>query len=212
MVHRHDDPVGGQSVRDADHGGDVQDDTHTLGQGAQRCFCGLPVRWVIHEVTVDVERIMRGHGSRKVRPRVRGCHRLGSLCGDEGTFGSAIDQSNAEAVVHPLHSGTGVDDSFAREGLLDQRGVGALADWTEGDGLGPHAACRHERVQTATHMGSLVGHPLGVGSVELRRHREYTVHEDLPHEDDAARRVLAVGGSMIAGDMRFCGVVVPRFL
>ena len=120
MVHRHDDPVGGQSVRDADHGGDVQDDTHTLGQGAQRCFCGLPVQWVIHEVTVDVEHIMRGHGSRKVRPRACGCHRLGSLCGDEGTFGSAVDQSNAEAVVHPLHSGTGIDDSFAREGLLDQ--------------------------------------------------------------------------------------------
>ena len=34
MVHRHDDVVGGKIGRDTDHGGDVEEDAHALGQDA----------------------------------------------------------------------------------------------------------------------------------------------------------------------------------
>ena len=49
VVHRDDDVVRGQPLRDPDDGRDIQEDVHTLGEGAQRRLCGLAVRGVVHE-------------------------------------------------------------------------------------------------------------------------------------------------------------------
>ena len=188
VVHRHDDPVGGQPIWDTDHGGDVQDDTHALGQDVQRRFRGLTVRGVIHQIAVDVEHVARTHGAHEVSPRARGCRRLGTLRGDEGALARAVRKRDAEPVVNGCDAWPEVRDPLARQRRLDERGVRTVTDWAEGDGLGPHASGRHEGVEAAAHVHSLVDgpHVAARGGQSLAAHGE--VHEDLPHEDDAARR------------------------
>jgi hypothetical protein len=77
---------------------------------------------------------------------------------------------------------------------LDQRGVGARSDRAEGDGLGPHTTCRHERVEATTHVHSLVDGPYVTSWPRkgVAAHRE--VHEDLPHEDDPSHPGIGVRG------------------
>ena len=187
VVHRHDDVIGGQLLWDPDDWGDVQDDAHALGQDAQRRLRGLAVRGVVHEVAVDVEYVARVHRAHEVSPRARGCHRLGALCGDEGALARAVRERDAEPVVNARDARPEVSDPLARQRRLDERGVGAVADRAEGDGLGSHAPRRHEGVKAAAHVHSLVDGPhvsTGRGQ-SLAAHGE--VHEDLAHEDDSAR-------------------------
>ena len=176
----------GQALRDSDDGRDVQDDAHTLRQDAQRRLCGLPVRGVVHEVSVNVEHVARVHRAHEVCPCALGCHRLGSLGGDKGALGVATNHGDAESVVHTLHAWSGIDDALASEGGLDHRRVGSGANRAEGDGLGSHPARRHERVEATAHVRAPVTGPFGAAAVNRTRPLKDTVHEDLPHEDHPA--------------------------
>ena len=203
MVHRHDDAVGGESGRDPDDWGDVQDDAHALGQDAQRRLRSLAVRGVVHEVSVDVEHVARVHRAHEVSPRARGCHRLGALCGDEGALARAVRERDAEPVINARDARPEVSDPLALKRRLDERGVGAFTDWAEGDGLGPHAPRRHEGIEATAHVHSLVDGPhvaTGRGQ-SLAAHGE--VHEDLAHEDHASRVIVTVGATVTAGGRWF---------
>ena len=147
---------------------------------------------MLHERSVDEEHIARLHRAHDIGPRVLGGHRLGALRGNDRALAAARDERGAVRVVAVCHPGACVDDSLAREGGLDHRGVGAGADRAEGDGLGPHPACRRENVEARADVESLVVNPLGAAAVHRGVARQHVVHEDLPHEDDSARS--GIGG------------------
>ena len=114
---------------------------------------------MVHEVAVDVEHVTRVHHAHEVSPRARGCHRLGALGGDERALARAVRERDAETVVSACDARTEVRDPFALKRRLDERGVWAVADGAEGDGLGPHAARRHEGIEASAHVHSLVDGP-----------------------------------------------------
>ena len=192
---------GGQPVRNSNDGRDVQNHAHALGQDPQRRLRGLPVRGVVHEVAVDVKHIPRAHRLYEVSPRARGRHRLRALRGDEGALCRPRDQRHTETVVDSPDARAGVDDSFAREGVRDQRGMGALANRAEGHGLGPHAPRCHEGVESTTHVRAGVARMLISSAMYRAGPLQDPVHEDLPHEDDAARPGSGGrGGGRLLGD------------
>lgn len=151
--------------------GDTSRTTRTPGRDAQRRFSLTAVSRVVHQIAVVLCLSPGVIVRTKAQPtRTRRRHHLRTpLRENEGTFGSAIDQTT-EPVVYPLRRrGPALTIPFARDGLLDGEALTPLAGRTEGNGLGPHAACRRARSNRHPRQGPWL--LPGVGSVELGRHR-----------------------------------------
>ena len=76
-----------------------------------------------------------------------------------------LRETSAVRYVAVCHPGANVDDSLACEGIRDQRRVGSGADRAEGDGLGPHSACRGENAEARADVEALVVAPVRAAAV-----------------------------------------------